>query len=199
MASPEPEKTAPPPPPPESKVSAPPSDKFVVVDAVLRLLLFASALTAVLVIVTSKQTKVVGRLPFPPFSPVSRSAEFGDSPAFVYFVVALSVAGAYGLITTLVSFLALLKPGSSTKILAHFVILDALLLGIVSSAVGAAGGVGYIGLKGLSHVGWNKVCNIYGRFCAHVVASAIVALGSSIVLVLLVILSAYSLSKKIPK
>lgn len=41
-----------------------------------------------------------------------------------YFVAALSVAGFYGLISTLVSIYALLKPSCSTKILSHFVIFD---------------------------------------------------------------------------
>lgn len=74
-----------------------------------------------------------------------------------------------------------------------------LILGIVASATGAAGGVAYIGLKGNSHVGWTKVCNVYDKFCRQIAASVAISLVASIVLVLLVILSAYSLSKKIPK
>lgn len=74
-----------------------------------------------------------------------------------------------------------------------------LILGIVASATGAAGGVAYIGLKGNSHVGWTKICNVYDKFCQHVGASIAISLVASVVLVLLVILSAYSLSKKIPQ
>lgn len=74
-----------------------------------------------------------------------------------------------------------------------------LMLGIVASATGAAGGVAYIGLKGNSHVGWTKVCNMYGKLCRHLGASLAVSLFASIVLVMLIILSIHSLSKKIPK
>jgi len=207
----EPEKAAPPPAeapaPVTEKVAAPeaapaatPRDYFAVGDVVLRVLLFAAAVTAVVVMVTSKQTKAV-RLPLPPLFPVvERSAKFQDSPAFIYFVAALSVAGLYSIISGLVSLLSLLKPSSSSvTILAHFLILDVLMLGIVAAATGASWAVAYIGLKGNSHVGWTKICNIYGTFCTHIGASIGVSLFASIVLTLLVILAAYSLSKKIPK
>ncbi|KAL6957483.1 hypothetical protein U1Q18_031023 [Sarracenia purpurea var. burkii] len=187
-------------PPPEDKleVATRTADYFVVADVVLRVLLFASTVTAVVVIVTSKQTKLVP-VSFPPFRPVPRPAKFVYSPAFVYFVTALSVASLYSIITTVVSFLALVKQGFSTKFLAHFVIFDVLILGIVAAATGVAGGVAYIGLKGNSHLGWTKVCNVYDKFCQHLGASIAVSLFASIVLALLVVLSVYSLSKKIPK
>ncbi|XP_057485257.1 CASP-like protein 1 [Actinidia eriantha] len=191
-AAPEPEKAVPLP-------EGPPQDRFVVVDVFLRLLLCACSVVAVVVMVTSKQTKMLGRLPVAPFSPVFKQAKFNHSPALIYFVAALSVAGLYSLITAAVSFLALLKPGCSTKMVAHIVIFDVLVLGIVAAAAGTAGGVAYIGYKGNSHVMWNKVCNVYDKFCHHVAASLGVSLVASVVLVLLVILSVYSLSKKIPK
>ncbi|XP_073050310.1 CASP-like protein 1 [Primulina eburnea] len=170
---------------------------FSLVEVVLRFLLFASALVAVVVLVTSKQTKGFQFPPFPML--VKRTAKFNHSPALIYLVAALSVTGFYAIFSTLLSFYSLLKPGSFTKALSHLIILDVLLLGIVASATGAAGGVAYIGLKGNSHVGWMKVCNMYGKFCRHVGASVAISLFGSIVLVLLVLLSVYSLSKKIPK
>ncbi|GFP93408.1 CASP-like protein 1d1 [Phtheirospermum japonicum] len=175
--------------PPEVKTPAdgPPIDHFALAEVLLRFLLFASALVAVVVIVTSKQT--INSVP----------AKFNHSPAFIYFVAALSVAGLYSIITTILSFYALLKPGCYPKVLSHFVIFDVLLLGIVAAATGTAGAVAYIGLKGNSHVGWKKICNIYDDFCKHVGASVFVSLFASIVLAFLVLLSVYALSKKIPK
>lgn len=60
-------------PPPEVKTPAesPPIDYFALADVVLRFLLFASAVVAVVVIVTSKQTKPYG------------AAKFNYSPAFM--------------------------------------------------------------------------------------------------------------------
>ncbi|KAI8003722.1 hypothetical protein LOK49_LG08G03118 [Camellia lanceoleosa] len=192
--APEPQKAAPPPeaaapvPPPESKVP----DRFVVADVVLRVILFAAAVTAVVVMVTGNQTKHV------PVPRVAVPEKFNYSPAFIYFVAALSVAGLYSIVTTVISILALFKPGCSTKLLPHFVIFDVLILGIVAAATGAAGAVAYIGLKGNSHFGWAKICNNYHKFCQHLAASVAVSLFAAIVLVLLIILSAFSLSKKIP-
>ncbi|CAI9118727.1 OLC1v1020330C1 [Oldenlandia corymbosa var. corymbosa] len=193
-------------PPPETKAlaateaapgAATPKDYFPVVDVVLRVLLFAASVVAVVVLGTSKQTKLipVQVVPFP----VPVAAKFTNSPALIYLISALSVAGFYGLVTSLLSIFALLKPTFSTKFISHFVIFDVLLLGIVASATGTGGAVGYIGYKGDSHVKWGKVCNTYDVFCKHVVTSLAFSLFASVVLALLVLLSIYSLSKKIPK
>ncbi|KAI3756080.1 hypothetical protein L1987_55893 [Smallanthus sonchifolius] len=113
---------------------------------------------------------------------------------------ALSVASLYGIITGVLSALALMKPeGISTKLQFHFVMFDALLLGIVAAATGATGGVAYIGLKGNSHTRWNKICNTYGSFCFHFASSILFSLISSITLLLLVWFSLYVLSKKIAR
>lgn len=81
----------------------------------------------------------------------------------------------------------------------NFYVYLQILLGIVASATGAAAAVAYIGLKGNTHVGWGKVCNMYGKFCRYLGASIGVSLFATVMLLLLVLLSVYSLSKKIPK
>ncbi|EYU43898.1 hypothetical protein MIMGU_mgv1a025880mg [Erythranthe guttata] len=184
-------------PPPETRAPAKKAHTFALAEVVLRFLLFASGLVAVLVMVTSKQTKYLS-VPGIPYK-IPRSAVFDHSPAFIYFVAALSVAGFYGLITTLFSLYALIKPGCCPKVLSHFVIFDVLLLGIVASATGSGGAVAYIGLKGNKYVNWGKICHMYGDFCKHVGASIAVSLFGSVILVLLVLLSIHSLSKRIPK
>ncbi|KAJ9537110.1 hypothetical protein OSB04_029843 [Centaurea solstitialis] len=187
---------------PPTKYSAPPHEHKVssfgpIIDVALRVILFATALVAVIVMVTSKQTKLI---PVAPGIAIPRDAKFNHSPAFIYFVAALSVACLYSIVTGALSVLALKKPGgSSTKLQLHFVILDALLLGIVAAATGAAGGVAYIGLKGNSHVRWNKICHTYNSFCFHFATSILLSLISSITLLFLVWLSVYVLSKKIAR
>ncbi|KAF9678037.1 hypothetical protein SADUNF_Sadunf08G0170200 [Salix dunnii] len=166
-------------------------------DVALRVLLFAASVTAVVVMVTAKQTEIVP-VPGLPIS-VPLEAKFSDSPAFIYFISALSVAGLYAILTTLASISIISKPAHATQFLLHFALWDVLMLGIVASATGAAGGVGYIGLKGNSHVGWGKVCNVYDKFCQHVGSSIAVALFASVLLVLLTMLSVFSIYRKIPK
>ncbi|KAM6566031.1 hypothetical protein CsatA_025159 [Cannabis sativa] len=160
------------------------------VDVALRVLLFASTVAAIVVLVTSKQTV---RAPFP------LSAKFNHSPAFIYFLVALSIAGLYSLVTTLGSISVILKPEHSSKFLLYYAIFDVLILGLVASATGTAGGVAYVGLKGNDHVRWQKVCSTFDKFCQHLAGSLAVSLFASVLLVLLVWLSVFSIHKKIPK
>ncbi|KAI7752997.1 hypothetical protein M8C21_022947 [Ambrosia artemisiifolia] len=170
------------------------STKGLVVDVALRVLLFAAALVAIIVLVTSKQTKLI---PVAPGLAVPLAAKFTQSPAFIYFIAALSVACLYSIITVALSVLALMRGGVSTKMQFQFVMFDALLLGIVAAATGAAGGVSYVAFKGNSHTRWNKICNTYDSFCFHIASSLLLSLISSIALLLLVWLSLYVLSKKI--
>nr|XP_043630348.1 CASP-like protein 1 [Erigeron canadensis] len=169
-----------------------------VADVALRILLFVTALVAIIVMVTSEETKLVSLLPGVTVRVVTK---FSYSPALINLVVALSVACLYSVITGVLSVLALMKPGGGnfTKMQFYFVILDALLLGIVAAAIGAAGSVGYIALKGDSHTGWNKLCDKVTTPCVHYAASFIIALISSITLLLLVWLSVYMFSKMIAR
>jgi uncharacterized protein (TIGR01569 family) len=67
---------------------------------------------------------------------------------------------------------------------------------IMASAVGTAGGIAYVALKGNTHTHWLKICGTYGNFCRYMGASIFLSLIASIILVLLVVLSAYSLYKR---
>lgn len=74
-----------------------------------------------------------------------------------------------------------------------------LLLGIVASAAGAAGEVAYIGLRGNSNVGWNKMCNVYDSYCRHVGFSVLCSVFASIVLAFLIMVNIITLSRKSSK
>ncbi|CAL9751166.1 unnamed protein product [Musa acuminata subsp. burmannicoides] len=181
---------------PESGYAVPPPNLFGV-DFGLRLLLLASAVSALVVLVTSKQTESIPTSlppPFPAF--ISRDAKFQHSPAFIYLLVALSVTCFYSIITMVASFAAITSPSSSPRMLFHLVLSDAVMAGVMASAAGTAGSVAYLGLKGNSHVNWNKVCNVYDKFCRHVGSSAAVSLVASVLLVSLVVLSSYSLYRR---
>ncbi|KAG1326304.1 CASP-like protein 1D1 [Cocos nucifera] len=174
---------------------SPPRNLFAV-DLALRLLLLASTVSALVVLATSKQTKTLPTNSLPPFSFATRSAYFKDSPALIYLLVALSVGVLYSILTILASCFAITRPSPSPKLYFLLIVYDALMAGILASATGTAGSVAYLGLKGNSHVGWAKICNVYGKFCRHVGSSTIVTLVASILLVLLVILSSYSLYRR---
>ncbi|XWS08644.1 hypothetical protein CRYUN_Cryun40dG0019400 [Craigia yunnanensis] len=168
---------------------------YSLVDVALRVLLFAATLTSLVVMVTSKQTELVPVLGLPVRVPVP--AKFNHSPAFIYFIAALSVTGLYSIITTLASVSVVLKPTYSKSFLLVFAFLDVLFVGIVASATGAAGAVAYNGLKGNSHVGWTKICGVYDKFCRHIGSSVSLSLFAAILLVLLSMMSTFTLYIKI--
>ncbi|KAL0738221.1 hypothetical protein Bca4012_014431 [Brassica carinata] len=162
------------------------------IQVVLRLFLLAATLTSIVVMVTSKQSKTI------PGFPIPRHAKFTHSPAFIYFVVALSVACFYSILSTLATVSAFKKPSSCSAILLlNLAIMDAVMVGIVASATGASGGVAYIGLKGNKNVQWREICNLYDTFCRHVGGAIAVSLVASIILLLLSIISILSLYKRI--
>ncbi|GMI64111.1 CASP-like protein 1D2 [Hibiscus trionum] len=186
------------PPEPEAAAVAPAKFRFnySLVDVAIRILVFAATLTSVVVMVTSDQTEVV-TVPGLPGVSLPLQAKFNHSPALIYFVAALSVTGFYSIITTLASLSVVLKPIYSKSFLLVFAFLDVVFVGIVASATGAAGGVAYIGLKGNSHVGWTKICNVYDKFCRYNASSLALALFAAILLVLLSMMSTLALYKKI--
>ncbi|WOL16465.1 CASP-like protein 1D1 [Canna indica] len=160
-------------------------------DIALRLSLFSATLVALVVTVTSKQTKLFN-FPFSPF-PLKLDAKFNYSPALIYFVVANSVACLYSILTVGLSSFSVSRSSQSTKLLLLLSSMDVVVAGIMASATGAVSSVAYIGLKGNSHTGWTKVCNDFDKFCQHVGSAVSISLVASIILVFLVILSSYSL------
>ncbi|KAF5738697.1 RecName: Full CASP-like protein 1D1 Short RcCASPL1D1 [Tripterygium wilfordii] len=147
---------------------------------------------------TAKQTELAS-VPGVPGARVSLAAKFNHSPAFIYFVAALCVVGLYSIITTLASISVILKPNHRTIFSFFFVLGDVVMLGLTASATGTAGGVAYIGLKGNSHVGWVKVCNVYDTFCKHIGSAVAISLFAAVVLIALILLSVFSFHTKIRK
>ncbi|KAL5197372.1 hypothetical protein ABZP36_000884 [Zizania latifolia] len=166
------------------------------VDLALRALLFAVTLSALVVLATSKQTVMVPVVLRPPlvFAPVA--AKFTHSPALIYLLAALCATCLYSLLSAVSSLRFLSGSASSAKTIFLLLLLDALCAGVMASATGAAAAVAWLGLKGNSHTRWNKICNTYGDFCRHIGSSTALALVSSVLLLLLAFLNAYTLYRR---
>ncbi|TKY45316.1 CASP protein 1E1 [Spatholobus suberectus] len=148
-------------------------------DLLLRLLAFVLTLVAAVVVGADKQTaivpiKLVDSMP-PLHVPVS--AKWHYLSAFVYFVGANAIACAYATLSLLLT-LANKRKGKGMETL--ITVLDALMVALLFSGNGAAIAVGILGLQGNSHVHWNKVCNVFGKFCDQVAASLFISLLGSI-------------------
>ncbi|KAG6513462.1 hypothetical protein ZIOFF_023792 [Zingiber officinale] len=173
----------------------PPTNLFRV-DFLLRLLLLASSVSALVVLVTSNQSRDFRTGLPPPLAVVSRAAKFQHVPAFIYLLAALCVSSLYSFVTMFASFFSISSPSPSTRILFLLILCDALMAGVMASAMGSAGSIAYLGLRGNSHANWLKICNTYGKFCRHVGSSVGVSLFATVVLVQLVVLSSYSLYRR---
>ncbi|KHG13245.1 CASP-like protein [Gossypium arboreum] len=112
-------------------------------------------------------------------------------------MAALSTTGLYSIITALASILLGRKPSYTNTILLAFALMDVVFVGIVASATGSAGSVAYIGLRGNSHVRWDKICNVYDEFCRHIGTAIAFSLFAAILLVFLTMFSTFALYKKI--
>ncbi|KAG1365186.1 putative CASP-like protein 1E1 [Cocos nucifera] len=72
------------------------------------------------------------------------------------------------------------------------------MVALLFSGIGAALTFGLLGKYGNSHVQWQKVCNVFGKFCLDVSVSSNVSLLGSLAYVLLVQLAIVSLHKRSP-
>ncbi|XP_021867311.2 CASP-like protein 1E1 [Spinacia oleracea] len=160
-------------------------------EIVLRVLALLLTLIAAILLGLNKQTKIVPIKISPdlPAFDVPVSAKTSYVSAFVYFVVANSIACAFAAVT-----LALALSGKGI-IRLMIIIVDLMMVALLFSSIGAAGAVGLIGSNGNSHLRWNKVCNVYAKFCHQVTASLALSLLAAIAFLFLVILTASKLHK----
>ncbi|KAK7387863.1 hypothetical protein VNO78_22659 [Psophocarpus tetragonolobus] len=153
----------------------------------LRFLAFALTLAAAIVIAVNKQTKVVPIQlvdSLPPLN-VPLTAKWHQMSAILYFLVTNATACTYAGISLL---LGLVKRGKCKGLWTLITVLDAFMVALLFSGNGAAAAVGVLGYKGNSHVNWNKVCNVFGRFCDQMAASIAISLIGSLAFLLLLLL-----------
>ncbi|KGN57072.1 CASP-like protein 1E1 [Cucumis sativus] len=166
-------------------------------EVILRVLGFLLSLVAAIVMGVDKETKVVPitiSSNLPPF-PIVVVAKWHYVSAFVYLLATNVIASSYGLLSLM---LTLSNKNRSNNVLTLLIIvLDTVTVALLSSGTGAALAIGVMGYEGNSHVGWNKVCDTFGRFCKQVAASALLSLAGAIVFLLLLILALVGLLKRL--
>lgn len=110
-----------------------------------------------------------------------------------YFLVTNAIACTYAVLSLL---LALVNRGKSKGLWTLIAVLDAFMVALLFSGNGAAAAVGVLGYKGNSHVNWNKVCNVFGKFCDQMAASIGVSLIGSLAFLLLVVIPVVRLHRR---
>ncbi|OWM71279.1 CASP-like protein 1E1 [Punica granatum] len=154
-------------------------------ELALRAVAFGLTLAAVVVLGTDKQTTTVPLQVSPSLPPliVPVSAKWHYLSAFVYFVVANAVACGYAALSLLLLFL--ISRGGKTAAFAVITIIDIMMVALLFSSNGATTAVGILGREGNSHVQWNKVCNVFDKFCDRVAVAVVLSLVGSLGFVIL--------------
>ncbi|KAL6952999.1 hypothetical protein U1Q18_040912, partial [Sarracenia purpurea var. burkii] len=111
-----------------------------------------------------------------------------------YFVVSNAIACSYVAASLLLSMMFKTTHNCFTILL--LLILDLITVVLLFSANGAAAVVGVLGLKGNSHVNWNKLCDMFETFCYHSIAAMVMSMLGSFVFLWLIVLAALDLHKK---
>ncbi|XP_023547703.1 CASP-like protein 1E1 [Cucurbita pepo subsp. pepo] len=165
-------------------------------DLILRFVAMILTLAAAVVIGVDKQAKTVSlqlTAALPPLR-IPVTARWHYSSAFVYFVVVNAIACSYAAFSLVLS--AVIKgKGRRSFIRSAITVMDLLTVALLFSGFGAAAAVGVIGLKGNSHLNWNKICDVFGRFCGQGAASLLLSLLGATSFLSLAVLSALRLPR----
>ncbi|PVH63211.1 hypothetical protein PAHAL_3G494300 [Panicum hallii] len=132
-------------------------DRLVAVQPVV--LRAAAALAAVVAAVvmalnTQSYTAVVAIVGTRPLTQTF-TAEFRDTPAFVYFVIANAIAGAYNLVVLIIRRLTLRRRTASLVV--HM--LDMVIMALLATGAATAASMAELGKNGNLHARWNPICD----------------------------------------
>ncbi|KAI7734127.1 hypothetical protein M8C21_033190 [Ambrosia artemisiifolia] len=171
------------------------SSTFKSKDLAVRLLALALTLVAAVLLGVNKQTTTVSITLVTSLPPVDLpvTAKWNQMSAFVYFVIANAIACSYGA-TSLI--LILVTRGRNKLMSLLVTVLDLVMVGLLFSAIGATGSIGLIGYNGNSHVRWDKVCNVFGKFCHQVAIAVFLSFAGSIAYLLLIVIASLKLHNK---
>ncbi|CAN6329841.1 unnamed protein product [Urochloa humidicola] len=91
------------------------------------------------------------------------TTEFRDIPAFVYFVIANAIAGAYNLLVLIIRRLILRRRTASLVL--HM--LDMVIMALLATGAATAASMAELGKNGNLHARWNPICDRFGSFCSR--------------------------------
>ncbi|XP_020092180.1 CASP-like protein 1B1 [Ananas comosus] len=127
-------------------------------------------------------------------TPISQTfvAQFQDTPAFVYFVIANAIASFYNLLVLV------LQPHLKGK--AHNIwvlIFDMVVMTVVATGAAAAASIAELGKNGNQHARWNPICDNFGAFCCRGAIALAESFVGSLLLLILNVLSTVTLRKNV--
>uniref|UniRef100_A0A7N0T432 CASP-like protein n=1 Tax=Kalanchoe fedtschenkoi TaxID=63787 RepID=A0A7N0T432_KALFE len=166
-------------------------------EVVLRLMGFVLTIMGAILVGFDRQTRtwlLEAGANLPPLE-LQITAKYQYMSTMVFFVIANAIVCTYAAVS-LAFYLMASRDGKCS--LSHVLIVtDALIMGFLLSADGAAAAVGIIGRDGNSHLQWHRVCYMFNKFCNQGAAAVVLSTLGSVCLLLLVALSASNLHKKL--
>ncbi|MBA0567146.1 hypothetical protein Goshw_026028 [Gossypium schwendimanii] len=159
-----------------------------ILDFLLRLGAIISTIAAAATMGTSDET-----LPF--FSQFFQfEASYDDLPTLMFFVIAMALVGAYLVLSLPFSLVTIVRPHAVAPRLLLF-ILDTVVLTLATAAGAAAEAIVYLAQNGNPNTNWLSICDQFGDFCQGVSGAVVASFFTVLVLMSLILLSAFALKK----
>ncbi|XP_047963677.1 casparian strip membrane protein 1-like [Salvia hispanica] len=160
-----------------------------VLDFILRLVAIVATLASAIAMGTTNES-----LPF--FTQFIRfRAKYSDLPTFTFFVAANSIVCGYLILSLAVSVSHIMR-GAAEKSRVVLIFFDAAMLALLTSAASAAAAIVYLAHKGNIRANWFAICQQFNSFCERISGSLIGSFGGIIVFILLILMSAFTLSRR---
>ncbi|MED6112119.1 hypothetical protein PIB30_058806 [Stylosanthes scabra] len=159
-----------------------------VIDFLVRIVAAISTLGSALSMGTARET-----LPFRTQF-VKFRAVFEDLPTFVFFVLSNSIVCAYLLLSLALSFFHIVS-SSALKSRILMVLLDTIMFGLLTMGAAAAAAIVFLAHRGNPSANWFPICQQYNYFCQRISGSVIGSFMAVILFMILILLSAISISK----
>ncbi|KAI9111394.1 hypothetical protein K1719_017084 [Acacia pycnantha] len=159
-----------------------------IMDLILRIIAIAATFGSAVAMATSHE-----RLPFLTQF-VHFRAKFDDFPTFVFFVLGNSIVCGYLVLSIVLSIVHIARTTAvKSRILLLF--LDAVAMGLLVSAATAAAVIVDVAHHGNPNANWFPICQQYSGFCRRVSGTLIGSFIAVVVLIILIIISAVSISR----
>lgn len=115
-----------------------------------------------------------------------------------YFLVANVIACSYSTLSLVFLLITRKRAGDNMMSILHsmILVLDILMVALLFSCNGASMAIGIIGYRGNTHLRWQKICNLFERFCGQVAASIAVSVAGALMFILMVAFSGLRLRNK---
>ncbi|KAL8039782.1 hypothetical protein ABFX02_10G058800 [Erythranthe guttata] len=158
-------------------------------DLILRVSAATSALAATITMGTTEQT-----LPF--FTQFFQfQASYDDLPAFTFFVIALSIATGYLVLSVPFSVVCIAQPLAVVPRLL-LIVCDTLTVTLATAAASSSAAIVYLAHNGNADANWLAICQQFGDFCQRVSGAVVASFVAVALLIFMVAISALALRKR---